>query len=387
MQLPTNTLLQGGKYRIEKVLGQGGFGITYLGIQVALNRKVAIKEFFMKEYCNRDSETSHVSVPSEGSKELVNKFRKKFIKEAQTIAALNHPHIIRIYDVFEENGTAYYVMEYWDNGSLTDHVKKQGKLSEAEALKYIRQVADALGYIHERKMNHLDVKPSNILLDEKKNAVLIDFGLSKQYDEQGGQTSSTPVGISHGYAPMEQYNAGGVGTFFPATDIYSLGATFYKLLTGITPPQANEVFNDGLPAMPSGISVFIVQSITEAMRPGRKERPQSICDFLKLLENATNITTNVENDQTVFVTDNTVSSEETPPSVKRKIVRKPVRFSFPTFLKRAKKHLGFLSNIFPLKRGNGNIQKRYIAMIVGLLLIVLSAFYFYRKYAILMRTV
>ena len=284
MQLQSGSLLQGGKYRIERVLGQGGFGITYQAVQVALNRKVAIKEFFMKEYCNRDSETSHVSIPSEGSKELVGKFRQKFIKEAQNIAALNHPHIIRIHDIFEENGTAYYVMEYCDKGSLGDLVKRQGALDESEALRYIRQVADALGYIHERKMNHLDVKPGNILLDENRNAVLIDFGLSKRYDEEGNQTSTTPVGISHGYAPLEQYKKGGVGTFSPATDIYSLGATLYKLLTGQTPPEANDVMDDGLPALPSSVSSATVSAIEKAMQSSRKNRPQSVKELLGMLD-------------------------------------------------------------------------------------------------------
>ena len=283
MQLQSGSLLQGGKYRIERVLGQGGFGITYQAVQVALNRKVAIKEFFMKEYCERNETTSQVSLGTSGSRETVERFRQKFIKEAQNIAALNHPHIIRIHDVFEENGTAYYVMEFWDNGSLADLVKRQGALDEAEALRYIRQVADALGYIHERKMNHLDVKPGNILLDENRNAVLIDFGLSKRYDEEGNQTSTTPVGISHGYAPMEQYKKGGVGTFSPATDIYSLGATLYKLITGNTPPEASEVLEEGLPALPANVSAPIVKAIDSAMQPRKKDRPQSIDEFLGML--------------------------------------------------------------------------------------------------------
>ena len=122
MQLQSGTLLQGGKYKIETVLGQGGFGITYLATQVALERKVAIKEFFMKEHCNRDVATSHVSVGSQGSQELVARFRQKFVKEARMIAGLNHPHIIRIIDVFEENETAYYVMEYTGNGSLAEYL-------------------------------------------------------------------------------------------------------------------------------------------------------------------------------------------------------------------------------------------------------------------------
>lgn len=284
MQLQSGTILQGGKYKIERVLGQGGFGITYLAKQVGLNRKVAIKEFFMREYCNRDTDTSHVTVGSEGSRDVVEKFRSKFVKEAQNIACLKHPHIISIHDVFEENGTAYYVMEYLDHGSLAELVKQRGRLSEADALSYICQIADALRYIHARNMNHLDVKPGNILIDETNGAVLIDFGLSKRYDDEGNQTSTTPVGISHGYAPLEQYKKGGVGTFSPATDIYSLGATLYKLVTGETPPDANDVNDEGLPTFPSYVSSSVASAIEQAMQPRRKDRPQTIEVFLALLD-------------------------------------------------------------------------------------------------------
>ena len=283
MNLPQGTLLKHGEYRIERGLGQGGFGITYLAVQVGLNRRVTIKEFFMSDYCNRDAETSHVTAPSEGSKVLVAKFRNKFIKEAQSIASMKHPNIINIYDVFEENGTAYYVMEYLDHGSLADVVKRQGRLSEVDALSYIRQIADALSYIHARKMSHLDVKPDNILINEYNAAVLIDFGISKHYDNEDKQTSTTPVGISHGYAPLEQYKKGGVGTFSPATDIYSLGATLYKLITGTTPPDANDINDDGLPPLPSYVSVFTAKAIKQAMQPRRKDRPQSIEELLALL--------------------------------------------------------------------------------------------------------
>ncbi len=258
MVLSINTLLQGGKYRIEKVLGQGGFGITYLATQVVLNRKVAIKEFFMKEYCNRDAETSHVSIPSEGSKELVARFRQKFIKEAQTIAALDNHHIIRIYDVFEENDTAYYVMEYLQGGDLRGRIPRGG-MSEAESVGYIRQIADALTYIHEHKILHLDIKPSNILF-RGDEAVLIDFGIAKHYDAGGGnQTSSTPVGISEGYAPTEQYEREGIASFSASTDIYSLGATLFCMLQGTRPPKATEVLNDGLPELPSTVLLLLAQ--------------------------------------------------------------------------------------------------------------------------------
>ena len=129
MQLKPGSKLQNGKYEIVRTLGQGGFGITYEAEQVALHRRVAIKEFFMKDYCDRDESTSHVTLgTSSGSKELVVKFRTKFVREAQMIASQDHPHIVKIYDVFEENGTAYYVMEFLEGGSLADLVKKEGPL-------------------------------------------------------------------------------------------------------------------------------------------------------------------------------------------------------------------------------------------------------------------
>lgn len=282
--LKTNAVLQNGKYRIEGVLGQGGFGITYLASQVSLNRKVTIKEFFMKELCNRNEQTSQVSVPSMGSVDTVARFRAKFVKEAQTIAALNNPHIIHIHDIFEENGTAYYVMDYLSGGSLSDLVQRNGILAEATALGYIRQVADALSYIHARNINHLDIKPSNVLIDGNGNAVVIDFGLSKRYDETGSQTSTTPVGISHGFAPLEQYQPGGVSTFSPTTDIYSLGATLYKLLSGQTPPNATALLDADLDLSRLSASPSTKAAIAAAMQPKRKGRPQTVEAFIAMLD-------------------------------------------------------------------------------------------------------
>ena len=287
-QLKSDSLLQGGKYRIEKVLGQGGFGITYLATQELLDRKVCIKEFFFKEYCERDETTSHVTLGTQTNRELVERFMEKFIKEARTISTLNHPHIIRIYDIFKENNTAYYVMEYIKGESLADLVKQRGALPENTAVEYIKQVASALQFVHQNSINHLDVKPANIMVRKEDNqAVLIDFGLSKQYDSFGDQTSTTPVGISHGYAPMEQYNIGGVCVFSPQTDIYSLGATLYKLVTCNTPPQAGMVLNDGLPELPNNVSSQTKEVIKKSMQPKKVERYNSIEEFVQQLNRKT----------------------------------------------------------------------------------------------------
>ena len=285
MKLQPGTLLQGDRYRIIDVLGQGGFGITYLAEQVMAERKVCIKEFFPKEYYNRNEDSRSISLGSQGSAEIMELYKAKFIKEAKTIAKLDHPNIIHIHDVFAENNTAYYVMEYIDGESLSALVKSRGVLPESEAISYIKQVAAALGSIHEQRIMHLDIKPANIMLRKNEGKpVLIDFGLSKQYDAEGNQTSSTPVGISAGYAPMEQYQQGGVREFSPETDIYSLGATLYYLVTGVVPPQAAAIVDDGLPELPAHLSANVRNAIERSMEVQRKRRPHSIKEFLALLE-------------------------------------------------------------------------------------------------------
>ena len=283
MELRQGATLQGGKYTIERMLGQGGFGITYLGIQTGLGRRVAIKEFFMKEHCNRDASTSRVSVGSSGARQMVDAYRQKFIKEARTLAEMDNRHIVRVYDVFEENATAYYVMEHISGGSLKDLVERHGSLSEPEALGYIRQLAEALAYIHGRHVMHLDVKPGNIMLRPDGEVVLIDFGIAKHYDADNHETSGTPVGKSAGYAPMEQYQEGGVREFSPATDIYSMGATHYFLFTTAAPPEAHVVYENGLPPLPRFVSPAVCRAIEQAMQPSRKKRLQSVPEFLALL--------------------------------------------------------------------------------------------------------
>ncbi len=346
MQLQPNTLLQGGKYRIVKTLGQGGFGITYLAMKKIIDKddlgeietwvKVTIKEFFMKEHCDRDTQTSHVSVPLDTNRDLVDKFKAKFIKEAHNISKLKHDNIIKVQKVFEENNTAYYVMEYIEGGSLSDRINSYGAMSETEALHYTRQIASALQYIHSRNIVHLDVKPGNILIKEDTIAILIDFGLAKQYDQSGSQTSSTPVGISNGYAPMEQYKMGGVSTFSPATDIYSLGATLFKLVTGDTPPHATDVNNYGLPELPDTLSPATKRAITAAMQSRIMDRPQSIETFLTLLSGAAEVdeeTEVIRKEEEIQVVEHEPivipASTPTPKPVEPVVMTEPIQIATP----------------------------------------------------------
>lgn len=282
--LAEGTLLQNGKYKIIKVLGQGGFGITYLARQNVLERDVAIKEFFMRDFCTRSASDSEVSLGTSSNKDTIERYLRKFMKEAQTISRLEHPNIIRIHDIFKENETAYYVMDYIDGESLSEMVKHKGLLPEKEAVTYIKAVADALKYIHQKNINHLDVKPGNIMVRRSDNHVfLLDFGLSKQYDMAGNQTSSTPLGISHGFAPIEQYSPEGIKEFSSQTDIYSLGATLYYLITGTTPPPASELFTSELSGFPDTVSEPVKEAIRKAMKPQKKNRPQNVDEFLSLL--------------------------------------------------------------------------------------------------------
>ena len=285
--LAAGTSLQGGRYVVERVLGQGGFGITYLCKHTGLGKRVAIKEFFFAQFCERQGDTSQVTVPTAGNRELVGKFRRKFVKEARLIAdkLSQAPSVVNVFDVFDENGTSYYVMDYIDGRSLADVLKERGRLGEAEALAVIEQVGKALSYVHSRGINHLDIKPANIMVSRATGrAVLIDFGVAKQYDATTGEaTTTTPVGRTPGYAPLEQYSLGGVSHFTPQSDIYALGATLYKLVTGNTPPEATAMPKDAVLPYPDDISTPVRQAITVAMQLHKEDRPTKVEDFLKLL--------------------------------------------------------------------------------------------------------
>lgn len=287
MELQQGTLLHGGTYKIEQVLGQGSFGITYLAIHTALDKKVAIKEFFMKELNGRGEDGS-ITGMSDGS--LSMNYARKFQKEALNLSRLEHPNIVRVTDSFEDNGTFYYVMDYIEGENLNDYIK-HNHISRQEAVDIIRDVANALMYMHEEKhMLHLDLKPGNIMRRASDGHIfLIDFGLSKHYSNNGQPETSTTIGLgTAGYAPIEQANQAKNGEFRPTIDVYALGATFYKLLTRETPPAASELVSDN-ELLANNLKQHNINSklscvVVNAMLPSVRMRTQSVKDFLTSLD-------------------------------------------------------------------------------------------------------
>ena len=283
MFLTNGTLLQSGKYRIIRHIGSGGFGCTYEAEHTMLCHRVAIKEFFVKDFCNRDASTGRVTIATDNKKELIKKLHSKFIEEAKAIFSMNHPGIVRVTDIFEENETAYYVMEYIDGCSLGEVLEKRGVFTEEEATRIIRAAAEALAHVHSTNRLHLDIKPGNIMLGNNGKVTLIDFGVSKQYDEANGENTSTLLGKTPGFAPPEQMG-NNIKAFTPATDIYALGATLYKMLTGITPPDSSSrACDDELIPLPESFSAHVQNAVGASLQLSRSKRPQSIADFLAML--------------------------------------------------------------------------------------------------------
>ena len=291
MYLQSGTLLQGGKYKIVRFIKSGGFGCTYEARHTVFDERVAIKEFFPKDFCNRESDKFRVTVGTENKKALVSKLKRKFIDEAVALRKLPHPGIVSVSDVFEENGTAYYVMDYIDGCSLDDLVRRDGALSEHKSLSYIREVCSALAYVHSRNRLHLDIKPGNIMVDNEGHVILIDFGTSKQYDEENGENTSTLLGLTPGYAPAEQYRREGVSHFTETTDIYSLGATLYMLLSGVKPIDAiARASGESLQSLPVSLASQIRNAVYSSMDMDKTKRPQSVKEFLAMMDEGTVVT-------------------------------------------------------------------------------------------------
>ena len=277
LKVSTGITLCNGRYELMKFLGKGGFGITYLGRHILLNKYVAIKEYFPKDNFRRESNGIQVSY---SDKSVARRNIEKFLKEAKTMAELNHEGVVKVNDVFEENNTAYYVMDYIEGKSLAEQLP----IAQEQALAYIKQAAEALQYVHTKGILHLDIKPANIMINQSGKAVLIDFGISKHYDSEGKGTSSSTQGYSSGYSPIEQMTPGGLKQFTPPTDIYALGATLYKIISGTTPPTSTDLADEETLSRPENMSREVFGFINKCMQQKRKDRPQTMSEVLGLIE-------------------------------------------------------------------------------------------------------
>lgn len=289
-QLQPGTVIHGthNDYRIERVLGQGSFGITYVA-NVRLKGRlgaiestamVAIKEFFLRDVSSRNG----LRVFSVSDSTLCSDYRRDFLREAQNLSRLDNDHIVKVLETIEENDTVYYVMEYLSGGNLDQHILSHGKLSCREALDIAIQIGEALKCMHAQHMLHLDLKPLNVMRGEDGHIVLIDFGLSKCFGADGQPESSTRIGQgTTGYAPIEQHNFKKADGFMPTLDIYALGATLFKMLTGSVPPEASVVLNEGLPVdelSSAGVPPAIIALVERAMQPLRRMRHQTVGEFV-----------------------------------------------------------------------------------------------------------
>lgn len=310
-----------GTYRIDGYLSSGGFGNTYVATNIQFDERYAIKEFFMRGVTQRDSNNTTVSVSNNENEETFAAQREKFKKEARRLHNLHNVHIVYVYDMFDENGTAYYVMDYVDGENLNERLKRTNKpLNEEEVLKLLPQILDALDTAHKAGIWHLDLKPANIMVDKAGVAKLIDFGASKQQSAKGGATSTTAVSYTNGYAPREQMEQN-LDKFGPWTDFYALGATLYTLLTNRKPSLPSDIDDDGtqdkhlaLPML-SDISPKTKGLILWLMSTSRMKRPQDVDEIRKYLSKNSIISkTSTTNNADVYEGETMVGAPNQTPS-------------------------------------------------------------------------
>ena len=286
-QLPVNTILN-GRYIIGKVLGEGGFGITYLGYDLQTDTKAAIKEYFPSGISYRFSGQSRtVSIQDKGSSEQFANGKERFLGEARTVYRFrDEENIVNVLDFFSENNTVYIVMEYIEGVSLGQYLSQNGRVGDFDELyKILRPVMVSLDHVHKAGLIHRDISPSNLMIDMNGTVKLLDFGTARSMSEDGEKSLS--VVLKHGFAPMEQYKTHGKQGAW--TDVYALCATMYKLLTGQTPVSAMDRMDSEMP-LPSALGVKISPAQEEVLFKGLalpvKDRIQTVGELIELFDAA-----------------------------------------------------------------------------------------------------
>jgi serine/threonine protein kinase len=287
LALPVLTELQGGLV-IGRLLGKpGGFGVTYLGWDRVLKRRVAIKEYLPRELAGRHSGDCRVQSHTLDEEVSFRYGLEKFLQEARILAEMDHPSVVRVQRFLEENGTAYLVMDYHEGASLDRYLADcGGRLPEREAVAILLPILEALAYIHGRGYVHRDVKPSNLYLRKDGRAsILLDFGAART--ALGERTRNVSALLSPGYSPLEQYNF--QGQLGPWTDVYASAATLYRAVTGVGPPDANGRLEEDRLIAPDllvpGLSPRLCEALLSGLALRRQDRLQSVKVFLQALTN------------------------------------------------------------------------------------------------------
>ena len=283
-ELPDGTLLHG--YRLQRCIGSGGFGVTYLAQESLLNRTVVIKENFPDSFCYREENTLDVCLHNPGTgQEGFNWALGNFLREVRLLATLDHSCIAKVYAYFEEHRTAYYVVEYINGISLAklagQHAASGTPIPQSSLFGLMTRLLDALDYLHSRKLLHRDIKPDNILITRDGLPVIIDFGAAREaYGDLGSNIVETP-----GFSPPEQGSPD--GNMGPWTDIYALGATLYYTLTGecLPPSRQREIYDtaDPLSTNPALLALYgqpLLASIDRAISPRVENRYQCVADWM-----------------------------------------------------------------------------------------------------------
>ena len=278
-RLPAGTKLRAGQYTVGRVLGRGGFGITYKGADTRLRRPVAVKELF-PEFAARRGPT--VTVPAARQADFQRE-RASVVREAQALAGVRAPGVVGVYDFFEEHDTTYIVLEYLEGPTLEAAIERQGSLPSAEVVRVAVAVCEALAAVHGAGLLHRDVKPANLLLAGDGRVVLLDFGAARAYE--AGKTQSHTRLVTPAYAAPEQYSP--EGRFGPATDLFGLGATLYHALSGAPPTPGMERLLAGgqaPAALPSSVPAGLRQAVEAALHCRVEDRPADAAAFRALLD-------------------------------------------------------------------------------------------------------
>lgn len=276
------------RYKIGRVLGEGGFGITYIGIDTVLNLKVAIKEFYMSGYVNRNHDASPNVFATLGThRDTFEKNREKFLNEARVLAQFyGEAGIVGVRDFCEENGTAYIIMDFLNGVDLKTYLEQKGRLAPEEAVKLLMPVMTSLQHVHAEGIIHRDISPDNIMVMEDGSTKLLDFGAAREISQT--DIKSLSVILKPGYAPEEQYRS--KGRQGPWTDVYALAATLYKCIVGATPDDAMErMYRDRLPspaAADAACPIAISNVIIKGLAVRQADRYQDVASFLADLKTA-----------------------------------------------------------------------------------------------------